>query len=152
MLVGNFTGGRWGDRFGHGRTLVGCSTVAGLGVAAVPWLPLPVLAVALPVLAYLAATASVSNGALSALAVPRGDRRTSVAIGRAASNAGFVIGPPLGALIVAHSYDALFVIDGLMTLAVRFAVAPMMPHDEPHAGTERPTTGLWRALRADRAL
>ena len=79
----------------------------------------------LPVFAYLAATASVSNGALAALAVARGDRRTSVAISRAASNAGFVIGPPLGALIVAQSYDALFVVDGLMTLAVRFAVAPL---------------------------
>lgn len=151
MLVGNFTGGRWGDRFGHRRTLVLCSTVAGLGVAAVPWLPVAVLAVALPLLAYLAATASVSNGALAALAVARGDRRTSVAISRAASNAGFVIGPPLGALIVSQSYDALFVVDGLMTLAVRFAVAPLLPRDEPHVGAGEGTS-LWQALRADRAL
>ena len=82
--------------------------------------------------AYLAATAGVSVGALNALAVPRGERRTSVAIGRAASNAGFVIGPPLGALIVTQSYEALFVVDGLMTLAVRFALAPFLPPDEPH--------------------
>ena len=152
MLVGNFTGGRWGDSFGHRRAMVVCSTVSGLGIAAVPWLPVPVLAVALPPLAYLAATASVSTGALSALAVQRGDRRTSVAISRAASNAGFVIGPPLGALIVAHSYDALFVVDGLMTLAVRFAVAPMLPRDEPHVMRDPGAPSLWRALRADRAL
>jgi MFS family permease len=151
MLVGNFTGGRWGDRFGHGRTLVGCSTIAGLGVAAVPWLPVPVLVAALPVLAYLAATAAVSNGALSALAVPRGDRRTSVAIGRAASNAGFVLGPPLGALLVAHSWEALFVLDGLATLLVRVAVARTLPREEPTA-TRDAGPSLWRALRADRAL
>nr|WP_182541537.1 MFS transporter [Nocardioides ginsengisegetis] len=152
MLVGNFTGGRWGDRFGHRRTLMACSTVSGLGIASVPWLPVEALAVALPVFAYLAATASVSTGALSALAVSRGDRRTSVAVGRAASNAGFVIGPPLGALIISQSYDALFVIDGLMTLAIRFAVAPFLPHDQPHVMRDASAPSLWRALRADRAL
>ncbi|MGZ4446219.1 MAG: MFS transporter [Nocardioides sp.] len=151
-LLGSFTGGRWGDRFGHRRTLMACSTVSGLGIAAVPWMPVAVLAVALPVCSYLAATASVSSGALSALAVTRGDRRTSVAIGRAASNAGFVIGPPIGALIISQSYDALFVADGLMTLAVRFAVAPFLPHDEPHVTRDPEAPSLWRALRADRAL
>lgn len=154
MLLGNFTGGRWGDRFGHRRTLLVASTVSGLGVAAVPWLPVAVVVPLLPVVAYLAATAGVSVGALSALAVARGDRRTSVAIGRAASNAGFVIGPPLGALILVHSYDALFVVDGLMTLAVRFVVAPFLPDDARPAPDDEPTGrgGLLRALRADRPL
>ena len=152
MLLGNFTGGRWGDRVGHRRTLMLCSTVSGLGVAAVPWLPMTAVAVLLPVFAYLAATAAVSNGALAALAVGRGDRRTSVAIGRAASNAGFVIGPPLGALIISQSYDALFVVDGLMTLAVRFAVAPFLPRHESHVARDPDAPSLWRALRADRAL
>jgi MFS family permease len=151
-LVGNFTGGRWGDRFGHRRVLLAASTAAGLGIAVVPWLPVPLLAVVLPASAYLSATASLSNGALAALAVPRGDRRTSVAIGRAASNAGFVIGPPLGALVVTQSYEALFVVDGLMMLAIRFAVAPMLPRDEPPPAQQGPTVGLWQALRADRAL
>lgn len=151
-LLGNFTGGRWGDRFGHRQTLLVCSTVSGLGIAAVPWLPDITLGFVLPVLAYLSATAGVSVGALSALAVARGDRRTSVAIGRAASNAGFVIGPLLGALVVAHSYDALFVIDGLMTLAIRFVLAPMLPRSDHQAPPAGPTTSLWRALRADGAL
>jgi len=152
MLVGNFTGGRWGDRFGHRRVLLACSTVTGVGTALIPWLPLPVLWVLLPVLAYLGATGGVSVGALSALAVARGDRRTSVAIGRAASNAGFVIGPPLGALLVVWSYDALFVVDGLMALAVRLVIAPMLPRDSgPHPDAEHGPS-LWRALRADRAL
>ncbi|HEX3005197.1 MAG TPA: MFS transporter, partial [Angustibacter sp.] len=98
FLVGNFTGGRWGDQHGHRRVLLTTSLLSGLVVTAVPWLPLAALVVALPCGTYLAATAGVSTGALVALAVPRGDRRTSVAIGRAASNAGFVLGPPMGAL------------------------------------------------------
>jgi MFS family permease len=150
-LVGNFTGGRWGDRYGHRRVVLIAPTVAGVGFMAAPWLPTPVFAAVLPACAYLSATASLSNGALAALAVPRGARRTSVAISRAASNAGFVIGPPLGALLVVHSYEALFVVDGLMMLAVRLAIAPMLPREEPPSA-ERPAVGLWRALRADRAL
>lgn len=152
MLVGNVTGGRWGDRFGHRGTLLVGSTVSGLAVAVVPWLPVAVVGPLLPVVAYLSATAGVSVGALSALAVARGDRRTSVAIGRAASNAGFVLGPPVGALIISQSYDALFVVDGLMTLAVRFVVTPFLPRDAPHQGGPAPRGGMWRVLRADRPL
>jgi MFS family permease len=153
MLLGNITGGRWGDTFGHRVVLLFGSTVSGLGIAAVPWLPMEVVVVALPLLAYLSATAGVSVGALSALAVARGDRRTSVAIGRAASNAGFVLGPPIGALIVSQSYEALFVVDGVMTLAIRFLVAPMLPRaPAAPAVPHEDRVGLWRALRADRAL
>lgn len=151
LLAGNFTGGRWGDRHGHRRAMLIASVAGGLGVGAVPWLPLGALVVVLPVCSYLFAVAGVSTGALVALAVPRGDRRTSVAIGRAASNAGFVLGPPLGALIVAHSYDALFVVDGVLTAVVAAAVAPVLPRDEP-APAPTGAPNLWRALRADRAL
>jgi Major Facilitator Superfamily len=84
--------------------------------------------------------------------VERGSRRTTVAISRAASNAGFVIGPPVGALLAAWSWDSMFVVDGLMTLAIRFAVSPLLPHEEPAPAAARPTTGLWAALRCDRAL
>ena len=152
VLAGNFTGGRWGDQFGHRRTLMVASTFSGAGIALLPWLPIAVLAAALPLLAYAAAAAGVSVGALTALAVPRGDRRTSVALGRAASNAGFVLGPPLGALLAAHSYDTLFVVDGLMTLAVRFALAPLLPPDDHRSTDDRPAIGLFAALRADRTL
>ena len=100
LLLGSFTGGKWGDHFGHRPVLLLGSTIGGLGTIAVPWAPTWAVAAALPVLAYVGATASVSTGALAALAVDRGDRRTSIAISRAASNAGFVIGPPLGALIL----------------------------------------------------
>jgi MFS family permease len=141
MLVGNFTGGRWGDRWGHRRVLLVASTVSGTGVIAIPWVPVWFLAASLPVVAYLAATAGVCVGALTALAVPRGDRRTSVAIGRAASNAGFVIGPPLGAVLLSQSYDLLFVVDGSMILLVRFVLAPSVP--APGCCARCVRTGPW---------
>ena len=151
LLLGNLTGGRWGDRLGHGRVVVATGAVTGVGTAAIPWLPLPVLAVALPALAYVAATGGVSTGALSALAVARGDRRTSVAVGRAASNAGFVLGPPLAAVVVAWSWTALFLIDGGAALLVRLVLRRLLPREVP----SRPTgdqPGMLAALRADRAL
>ncbi len=159
MLLGNLTGGRWGDRFGHRRVLLGASTVVGAATTALPWLPTAAVVAVLPVTAYLGATGGVSTGALAASAVPRGDRRTSVALGRAASNAGFVLGPPLAALLVSHSYAALFVVDGLVTIAVRWAVGAALPPDLPAGVPADPGTprddrppGLWSALRRDRAV
>ncbi len=149
-LAGSFTGGRWGDQHGHRRTALAASTGSGLLVATVPVQPVWFLCATLPVSTYLAATAGVSLGALTALAVERGNRRTMVAISRAASNAGFVIGPPLGALLAVWSYDALFVVDGGMLLLVRCALAPLLPDVKPVV--EGPRTGFLAALRADRAL
>ncbi len=152
-LMGNLTGGRWGDRFGHERTMLACATFAGLAIASVPWQPDWLLPISLPVALYVSATGSVSAGALTALAVPKGDRRTSVAIGRAASNAGFVLGPPLGALLVAHSWTTLFVIDGLSLLLVRLVLAPVLPRGDPiRPDVDSPKVGLLGALRADRSL
>ncbi|MCF6376566.1 MFS transporter [Nocardioides KLBMP 9356] len=153
FLVGNFTGGRWGDRYGHRRVLLGASSAGGLLLVVVPLLPLWALVGLLPVQSYLMATGSVSSGALSALAVPRGQRRTSVAVGRAASNAGFVLGPPLGALLVTWSYEAMFVVDGLAVIVVRLALSRLLPRDAPDIVAARPVGhGLLTALRADRSL
>ena len=151
-LAGNFTGGRWGDRFGHRRVLLAASTVGGCLLAVVPLVPTWALAALLPVAAYLLATGSLSAGALSALAVPRGQRRTAVAVHRAASNAGFVLGPPLGALLVAWSYDALFVVDGLSVVLIRLVLSRVLPADAVAVPTSAPGHGLWRSVRADRSL
>ncbi len=151
-LAGNFTGGRWGDRLGHRRVLLAASSSGGLLLMAVPLVPVWLLAVALPVAAYLLATGSLSAGALSASAVPRGERRTAVAVARAASNAGFVVGPPLGALLVTWSYDALFVADGLGVVLVRLALSRVLPADSPAPDRPSSRDGLWRSVRADTSL
>ncbi|WP_248579413.1 MFS transporter [Nocardioides sp. InS609-2] len=153
LLVGNFTGGRWGDRFGHRRVLLIASSVGAVVLMSVPWLPVWLMAAALPVAAYLSATGGVSTGALTALAVPRGSRRTAVAINRAASNAGFVIGPLLGALVFTWSCDALFILDGLAVLAIRVALSRALPKEEPAVEVEEvPHPGMWGSVRADRSL
>jgi MFS family permease len=153
MLAGNFTGGRWGDRFGHRPVLLAASSAGGLMLVAVPFVPGWLLVGLLPVQAYLMATGSVSSGALSALAVPRGQRRTAVAVGRAASNAGFVLGPPLGALLVTWSYDAMFVVDGLAVILVRLALSRVLPKDAPDVvDASASSHGLLRSLRADTPL
>ena len=151
-LLGHLTGGRWGDRFGHERVMLMCSTFTGLVIASVPWQPDWLLPISLPLALYVGATAGVSVGALSALAVPRGERRTSVAIGRAASNAGFIVGPPMGALISTHSWTALFLVDGLSLVAIRIILAPVLPRRAPVERTSQSKVGLFAALRADRSL
>lgn len=158
LLAGNLTGGRWGDRHGHRRVLLAAASASGLLLIVVPLLPVPLLTLAVTLASYLGATAGTCQGALAALAVPTGDRRTAVAIGRAASNAGFVVGPPLGALLAAVSYEAVFVVEGAMLLIVRWSTAALLPADVdarsgPTDVVEAPgLRSLWRAVRADGGL
>ena len=84
--------------------------------------------------------------------MPAGSRRSSVAVSRAASNAGFVIGPPVGALLATHGYDTLFVVDGVLTLVLRHATSRFLPDEAPVAAEPDAPAGLWRAVRADRSL
>lgn len=153
LLLGNFTGGWFGDRLGHRLVLLSGSTIGAALLIAAPWLPLPLLAVALPVMSYATATAGISEGALSALAVPVGDRRRAVAIGRSAYNAGFAIGPPLGALLLTHSFTTLFVVQGAARLLVLGVTARLLPTEEhPPAAVPATGRGLWRSVLRDRAL
>lgn len=151
-LLGNFTGGRFADLYGHRRALLVSATVVGVLTALIPWQPTWLLAVTMPITGYLGALASLCQGALAALAVPAGSRRSSVAVGRAASNAGFVIGPPLGALLASRGYDTLFVLDGVLTLVLRHATSRLLPPGGPVTRRPGAPTGLWRAVRADRSL
>jgi MFS family permease len=152
MLLGNLTGGRFGDRYGHRRALLWAASVTGVLTATIPWQPVWLLAATMLVAGYLGAVAAVSQGALAALAVPVGSRRPAVAVSRAASNAGFVVGPPLGALVAASGFDALFVVDGILTLVLRHVTSRLLPDEPPVTAAPDAPTGLWRALRADRAL
>jgi MFS family permease len=152
VLLGNFTGGRFGDRLGHRRILLLAASIVGVLTALLPWQPVWLLAATLPLIGYVGAVASVSQGALAALAVPVGSRRSAVAVTRAASNAGFVIGPPIGALLATSSYDVLFVVDGILLLVMRHVTARFLPQEAPVVHKPDTPTGLWRAVRADRSL
>ncbi|GLZ77409.1 MFS transporter [Actinorhabdospora filicis] len=150
-ITGSFTGGWFSDRFGHRRVMLTAGLFGGLGVLLVPWLPIPVLACVLPLTAYAGSVGGVAQSALVAVAGGSGDRRTAIAVSRAASNAGFVLGPLIGAALSAWSYDAMFVIEGVTVLLVRQIVARMLPREAPPAGP-REKIRLWPALRADKGL
>lgn len=128
MVAGNFTGGWYGDRFGHRRVLLAASTLGGLVLAVFPLLATPLLYAALPLAQYAAGVIRAANSALVAVTVPEGGRRQAFAIVRCVSNGGFTLGPPLGALVAtALSYDWLFVADGVGTLFFAFWTARVVP-------------------------
>ncbi|MBA2948344.1 MFS transporter [Streptomyces sp. PSKA28] len=153
VVLGNFTGGWFGDRFGHRRVLVVAATVAGVLLAALPVLPTAALYVTLPLSEYATGVVRAANSALVAVIVPEGSRRQAFAVIRAAGNGGFTIGPPLGALVATQiSYDWLFVADGLGTLFFACWTARVVPARGATRANGAGTGGLWPELRARPAV
>ncbi|WP_053785841.1 MFS transporter [Streptomyces sp. XY332] len=158
LVAGNFTGGWYGDRFGHRRVLLAASTAGGLALMSFPLLPTAGLYAALPLAQYASGVVRAANSALVAVTVPEGARRQAFAVVRCVSNGGFTLGPPLGALIATGlSYDWLFVCDGLGTLFFALWTARVVPARgasrnaaaAPDGGRGR---GLWTELRARPAV
>jgi len=157
LVAGNFTGGWFGDRLGHRRALLAGACVSGAALVVLPALPVAALYGVLPLGQYAAGVVRAANAALVAVSVPEGgSRRQSFALTRFASNGGFAVGPPLGALIATRfSYDWLFVADGIGTLLFAAYAARILParggaHAGPAHDPEAP--GLWRELRARPAV
>jgi MFS family permease len=151
LLTGYLTTGRIADRIGHRRTTLTGFTGLGVLLVALPWMPLPLVPVALPVMGYLQAGASTAESALAALAVPVGERRTAVAVARSAFNCGLVLGPPLGALLILAGYPVLFVVQGLAMLAAVAVLARLLPRSSVQVSTEH-HSGLLRSIVANRPL
>ncbi|MET9960824.1 MFS transporter [Streptomyces sp. NPDC006326] len=158
LVAGNFTGGWYGDRFGHRRVLLAAATLGGLTLMAFPLLSAPLLYAALPLAQYASGVIRAANSALVAVAVPEGARRQAFAVVRCVSNGGFTLGPPLGALVATGlSYDWLFVADGLGTLFFALWTARVVPARgasrtpaaAPDGGRGR---GVWQELRARPAV
>ncbi|WP_425543880.1 MFS transporter [Streptomyces crystallinus] len=156
LVAGNFTGGWFGDRYGHRRALLAGALVSGSLLAVLALLPTPALAAALPLAQYASGVVRSSNSALVAVGVPEGSRRQGFAVMRFAANAGFTVGPPLGALVADHwSYDWLFTADGVGTLLFAAYAAKVLParaaaHAKPVHDPAAP--GLWRELRVRPAV
>lgn len=159
LVAGNFTGGWYGDRFGHRRVLLAASALGGLALTTFPLLPTPLLYAALPLAQYANGVVRAANSALVAVTVPEGARRQAFAVVRCVSNGGFTLGPPLGALVAAGlSYDWLFLADGLGTLFFAFWTARVVPargaSRTPAAAPDggRGRGGVWAELRARPAV
>ncbi|WP_399185401.1 MFS transporter [Streptomyces sp. TLI_185] len=156
LVAGNFTGGWYGDRFGHRRVLLAGAAVSGLVLAAVPLLPTSLLFAALPLSQYASGVQRAANSALVAVIVPEGARRQAFAVVRAAANGGFTLGPVLGALVATRfSYDWLYVAEGLGSLGLACWTARVVPArgaaGRGRAGHSQ-RGGVWAALRARPAV
>ncbi|MGN6252110.1 MAG: MFS transporter [Marmoricola sp.] len=152
LIAGNLAGGSVGDRLGLRRTLAGASIGSALGCLLVPVVPDAALA---PLLVALGAVGGVGRPvsfALVTAALPVADRRSATAWLRAVNNAGTVIGPPVGGLLAAWHFSAVFALDAassLLMLAVVLAVVPTSPR--PVLDPDAPRTVL-AALRADHRM
>ncbi|WSK25619.1 MFS transporter [Streptomyces sp. NBC_01298] len=158
LVAGNFTGGGFGDRFGHRRVLLVASALAGGALVLLPALPTAVLYAALPPAQYAIGSIRSANAALVAVIVPEGVRRQAFAVVRCVSNGGFTLGAPLGALIATGlSYDWLFVCDGAGILVFALWTARVVPARgaantptaAPDGGRGR---GVWGELRTRPAV
>ncbi|MEV6579357.1 MFS transporter [Streptomyces sp. NPDC051582] len=161
LVAGNFTGGWYGDRFGHRRVLLAASAAGGLTLMCFPLLSTAGLCVALPLAQYASGVVRAANSALVAVTVPEGARRQAFAVVRCVSNGGFTLGPPLGALLATgFSYDWLFVADGLGTLFFALWTARVVPARGTSRSASRPAAapdgglgrGVWEELRARPAV
>jgi len=153
LLGGNLGGGWFGDRFGLRTAVLGSLLSWSVACALMPVTPGGWLAV-MSALAGLCGGASRPNlSALVATALPADRRRESIALSRTASNAGFTIGPPLGGLLAAYDFDAVFVIDAVTSLVLAAVVWRFVPRVERRpAGSAEGRGGFWRALLADRSV
>jgi len=127
-LVGGNLGGGWvGDRFGLRTAAVVSQLTWAITCAAMPLVPNAWLAV-VGGLAGLCGGATRPNlSALVAIALPADRRREGIALSRTASNAGFMIGPPLGGLVAAYDFSLVFVFDAVTSLVLAFVIWRWVP-------------------------
>lgn len=148
IIAGNLFGGSIGDRFGLRLTLQG-STVASIPLLlAVPPSPLVSLGPVLLALGFAQGVYRPVSAALITSSLPADVRRQAVAWLRVSWNAGAVIGPPLGALVVAWRFDMIFVVEAvaLVFLLISVAFVPRAAGAISEVVVRRST---WSALRAD---
>ncbi|MFJ2742076.1 MFS transporter [Streptomyces sp. NPDC087440] len=153
LVAGNFTGGWFGDRFGHRRALLCAAVLSGATLVLLPLIPVAALYGLLPLCNYAQGAVRACNSALVAVTVPDAVRRQGFAVMRAASNAGFTVGAPLGALVAgSFSYTAIFVADGVGTLLFALYAARVLPARGRTRQSAPAEHGVWRELRARPAV
>ncbi|WP_189822044.1 MFS transporter [Streptomyces finlayi] len=155
LVAGNFTGGGFGDRFGHRRALLCAAVLSGTTLVLLPLIPVVALYGLLPLCNYAQGAVRACNSALIAVTVPDAVRRQGFAVMRAAGNAGFTVGAPLGALVAgSFSYTTIFVMDGVGTLLFALYAARVLPaRGRARKAAPAPAGhGVWRELRARPAV
>lgn len=150
LLLGNLSGGWFGDRFGLRTAAVASQLTWAVACLAMPLVPVASLA-ALAAVAGLCGGATRPNlSALVATALPADRRREGIALSRSASNAGFTIGPPLGGLLAAYDFALVFVVDAVSSVVLAAVIWRYVPSATRVASAH--VSGVWRALRQDKSI
>jgi predicted MFS family arabinose efflux permease len=115
--------------------------------------PVPLLAAVGGLAGVCAGAVRPIDRALVALTLPAQRRREAMALTRTMSNAGFVVGPPLGALLFTVDFNLVFYVDAASSALLAFLVWAKVPADAGGAVTRgRAPSGLFRALAGHRSV
>jgi predicted MFS family arabinose efflux permease len=153
LLLGNLVGGWFGDHFGMRR-----GVLTGLLSWAVLCMVMSVAPVSL--LGVVGGFAGVCIGAvrpmdsvLVAMTLPAERRREAVALTRTMSNAGFMVGPPLGALLFTWNFNLVFYVDAGTSALLALLVWAKVPASAGGGTTlSRAPSSVFRALAGHRSV
>ena len=142
LLTAPFAG-RLCDRVGTLRMMTASLLLSGLILLAFPVARTP-LAVALATVLWAVASEIFRPASLAAIASAVGpeQRKTAFAVNRLAINLGMSLGPALGGFLATWSYGALFVVDGLTSLAAATILAKAGRPERVDAGEVREAAKL----------
>jgi MFS family permease len=152
VIAGSLSGGWVGDRFGIRRTIIVANIGSAIGALLVPVIPVAGLAVLTAASGFVGAMGFPLGVALVAGSIAPAQRRTGVALSRAAMNAGVVLGPPLGALAASYDFRIVFLIEAVTGLAMAFIIWRFVPRPAARLAPRPGHTSLWRAVAADRTI
>jgi MFS family permease len=126
--------GRLCDRVGPLRLMTASLLLSGLVLLAFPVARTP-LGVAVATILWAVVSELFRPASLAAIASAVGpaQRKTAFAVNRLAINLGMSLGPALGGFLATWSYGALFVVDGLTSLAAAAILAKAGRPERVHA-------------------
>jgi MFS family permease len=93
-----------------------------------------------------------ASSALVADLVPEGQRVTTFAVLRLASNLGFACGSAAAAFLASHSFQLIFAADAGSSALFALIAVLTIPTDRPRKGQERPGRSAYRTLFKDRSF
>ena len=136
--------GRFSDRVGAQRILTLSLLLGGLGFWALPLLrTLPQVLAGMVVLSGVSEAMRPATLALVGDLAPAEVRRQAFALNRLAINLGMSVGPALGGVLAAHSFDMLFWVDGATSIAAAIILwlFPLRVHSVEAHATSAPALG-----------
>lgn len=127
LLLGNLSGGWFGDHFGMRRgVLTGLLSWTALCLV-MPVSPVPLLGPVGALAGICVGAVRPMDSALVALTLPVERRREAIALTRSVTNAGFMVGPPLGALLFTVDFNLVFYVDAASSAVLALLVWIKMP-------------------------